>query len=315
MTRLHSMAPVSALWALATLGGCATPATVDEALQAQAVVRYERSAQGLFIIPVTIDGAGPYRFIIDTGSTASGLFERSAPARERTPIADRTVLVHGMIATASRPAVAVETLGVGRTAQSVSQLVVFADPRDGLEADGILGMDFLVHYALVFDPQTRSIRFVPERVFSDRPYRRWRRARLHRGPTKEGALDLHFVDLGVGVDQIPTLVDTGSPATVLNWQAVEELQAFAPLRDRLRHGPRMQDVQAQARPTMAGDLGAVRVGDHVWDDQRVLVLEMEPLAMLGADEGPFAIAGVDLWAKQGFVLDFARDRLFLERDA
>lgn len=104
-------------------------------------------------VPVTIDGIGPFDFMIDTGSMATAITER---VHDKVPLphAGRALVV-GMASRQMVDLVEVEALGIGsRTIRDFSAPVL---QRDHVGADGILGLDSLQDMRVLIDFRTETM--------------------------------------------------------------------------------------------------------------------------------------------------------------
>ena len=92
-----------------------------------------------YTVPVTIDGAGPFHFMIDTGSQGTAITDAVHAQLSLAPAGTATV-----VGTASRKQVnlvEVESLGLGfRTIYDIEAPVLM---KDHVGADGIIGLDTL----------------------------------------------------------------------------------------------------------------------------------------------------------------------------
>lgn len=101
---------------------------------------------------VTLNGRGPFTFVIDTGAGSTAIADTVA-AQLELPALD-PVLVHGITAAAVTPSVAVDRLILSGLAFRHLRCPVL--PRDQLGADGLLGLDVLGKFKLSFDVVRRS---------------------------------------------------------------------------------------------------------------------------------------------------------------
>jgi predicted aspartyl protease len=106
---------------------------------------------GAIVVPVTIAGTGPYRFLLDTGSTRSAVTLRLAQRLGRSPIAQTMVVTPG--GDSIRNVTMIQALQVGQRAPvSVAAMVL---PDDTLaragRLDGLLGQDVLANFRYTID--------------------------------------------------------------------------------------------------------------------------------------------------------------------
>jgi len=119
---------------------------------AAAVVPFTSMPEGQIIVPLYIDGAGPLRFLVDTGSSRSAIGEAEA-ARLALPLVAQTELV---TATGSemRPVARLTNLTVGRARAQALLAPTLSDAsvrRLGPGVVGVLGQDFLSRFNYTID--------------------------------------------------------------------------------------------------------------------------------------------------------------------
>lgn len=98
-------------------------------------------------IAVTINGRGPYRFVVDTGADRSVLSDTVAAD---LGLAKQTkVLVEGVVRTVPAETVHIGEISFGSVRRTDMTLPVL--PRAWLGADGFLGLDMIDRYRVTFD--------------------------------------------------------------------------------------------------------------------------------------------------------------------
>ena len=162
---------------------------------------------GQIVVPVMIDGRGPFPFLVDTGANGSVIAPRLVKALGLTPREGRVERVEGVTGTQPLPWVSVRRLQVGRIVKRDVRMPVCSTPIM-TEVDGILGM-------AGFGPVRIAVDFRHDRVAIDRS---------SRGPMW-GFLDIRAVRTPGGLLMIPAqvgglaveaVIDTGSPVTLGN---------------------------------------------------------------------------------------------------
>jgi predicted aspartyl protease len=123
-----------------------------------APVPFETDDQGAIIVPAWIDGRGPYRFLLDTGSTLSAVSHRVADQLVLRPVALTALTTSG--GTAMRLVVQLGTVTVGGAVRN-ELLASLASERDlsilGARVDGVLGQDFLATFNFSVDYRRRTV--------------------------------------------------------------------------------------------------------------------------------------------------------------
>jgi predicted aspartyl protease len=124
---------------------------------AAGMVRFERLGDGGVIVPVTIDGRGPFRFLLDTGSSHSAVSAALAADLALRPVA-RT-LVTTPVGETWRAVVRVRSLALGSLFVAEIQPSVFdGQPlAGGLPVGGVLGQDVLAGLTYTLDYPRRML--------------------------------------------------------------------------------------------------------------------------------------------------------------
>ena len=163
---------------------------------------------GAVVVAVTIGGAGPFRFLIDTGSTRSAITARLA-RQLRSPLVALTAVVTPA-GDGARSVALIHGLSVGHARLlSVAAMVVpdGLSPRAG-RVDGLLGQDVLANQSYTIDYQRRQLTWHAGEVTDFAG---------HRLPLTE-ANGLYFVSLpamAATVRPMRLVVDSGAETIVL----------------------------------------------------------------------------------------------------
>lgn len=126
------------------------------------VVSFTQIHGYLLIIPVMIDGTGPYDFVIDTGASITILDERLFRDLHLGPTGLRPL--SGIVSEGRRPTTVLHELSVaGLSIEGLSVVGVrnlsTAFPSAARRIDGVLGDDFLCQYDLLIDNRNHTITF------------------------------------------------------------------------------------------------------------------------------------------------------------
>ena len=105
---------------------------------------------GRILVPVMLNGRGPFRFVVDTGASHSTISPRTAAALGLPLETDSLVSVNGITGREELPAVAIGQLEAGDLVMRDMRLPVVAAPMLA-DSDGILGAAGLTHERLLVD--------------------------------------------------------------------------------------------------------------------------------------------------------------------
>lgn len=163
---------------------------------------------GRVLVPVMVNGRGPFHFIVDTGASHSTVSPGLVHALGLTSSGVPSILLDGITGSAMVSAVTIDRLQAGAlTISGTPMPVVWAPVMAG--ADGILGAAGLTEQSLVVD-------FLHNRVViagEVEPAIRSESLRVHGVRLIDGLITL---DTRVGTVRVRGVVDTGSERTLGN---------------------------------------------------------------------------------------------------
>ena len=165
----------------------------------------KQNASSRLTLEVTINGKGPYAFLVDTGSDRSSISRELAATLNLPP--GPTVMVQGSAGRDLTPTALIERLTLGD--RTIEHVLAPAFALEDLGADGMIGVDALGDRHLVFDFQQMRLSSSESRrePLDDRTF-------VVRGRNLYGRLILaHSMVRGIPV---LVLVDTGSQISVGN---------------------------------------------------------------------------------------------------
>ncbi|WP_419826797.1 retropepsin-like aspartic protease [Sphingomonas sp.] len=255
-------------------------------------------------VAVTIDGAGPFRFLVDSGATRTVISDRVAAMLRLK--GDAPVILHSVGGEGVVQTVRIAALGVGalRARPIVAPVLAEAD----IGAAGIVGLDALARGRMVLDIARN--RMTIERA-ETRPAPLEASEIVVTARRRYGQLVL--ADADAAGQRIWAVVDTGSMATIGN----------GVLRDRLTARRRAEaravtitDVTGRSIAAAYAPLADVRLS--AWHLKNVVVAFCDAHAFdrFGLSEKPSMLLGMDVMRAFSRVsIDF-RDRTvrLLKRD-
>lgn len=250
---------------------------------------------GRVVVPVMINGQGPFRFVVDTGASHSTISPTAAHTLGLTASPLQSVVLDGITGSTSVPAVTIDRLEAGVwVLQRTAMPVVWAPVLGG--ADGILGAAGLSTQSLVVDFQHNRVAIAGHMGFAMR----------------SGAMRVHGVRLADGLMSIKALVGTVRVRAVIDTGAERSLGNLA-LKEAII-APKMKGADASltsvygaTRDVEGGELlkvptislQSMRIQDvelvfgdfHIF---RVWNLEEQPALIIGMDVlGTTASLGID----------------------
>jgi predicted aspartyl protease len=244
---------------------------------------------GSVIVPVTIGGTGPYRFMLDTGSSRTVIATRLSKAL-RLPVIAKTL----MVTPAGRDeAYVVRIAGLavfGRPAMTVAAAMMPADRyAAGQQIDGLIGQDVLagVVYTIDYDRQT---------VLWHAP-----------GDIPAGSrLPLNIQDNRLLVS-LPQHDGDPAPLSLVPDSGSDGLVLFAHAQDKLRLRPIDVGVLSSfsnSRLVRRVQVDRFVVGDTRFDNSLAVVVDTgEPVAMMGDGLLPLHVfSRVTFNAAEGYLI-------------
>lgn len=282
-----------------------------------AVVPYKVTGEGAITIDVTVNGEGPYPFIVDTGATLTIVFENLA-RRTNLARADgaslRVLSISG--ARIFEPYV-IGDLAAGTALAERKIGVVLPDweaPRE--TPAGIIGLDILRKFALAFDVRARTISIYAAGALPPEATGRMRKASLKLTQFQLSGAELYTARGRVNGEPIEFIVDLGLATTLINYAAGDALLADVILSSPGRvgaTGSRIKDVFDDRTQVNAGRFRSITVGRQRWSRKIVWIYDAPLFEELGVQRLAYGLLGADLLTAQNFAIDFAEGRLYFAR--
>ncbi|MGE0465354.1 MAG: retropepsin-like aspartic protease [Steroidobacteraceae bacterium] len=166
-----------------------------------------RDRIGRIWAPVTINGQGPFRLVLDTGASHSALTARVAETLGISTDSGRTALLRGATGSVRVPVVPVESLEYGDLLLLPRRLPVIPDALGG--AEGVLGTDGLANKRIHIDFRNDRITIMRSRNQQTAPG-------YSTIPVKFVHGRIMVVDAWMGGLRIKAVIDTGGQATLGN---------------------------------------------------------------------------------------------------
>jgi len=313
-TRAQSLA--CRLLALATLilVALTAPARAQEPI---AVVPYRVDYNGLITVSTTINGRGPYDFVIDTGATLSLAFQNLADKEGFAPTGGPRRRVLGISGSTELDTYHLGEISLGGASLINHVAVIIPDweaPRR--TPAGIIGIDFLKRYAIVFDISEKTMTLYPHGAIPKERIKRWKSVKL-QARTYAAASGALFSTRGlVNRSQTTFIIDLGSVATLINYHAAEAMFSSVVSKDLgegFTTGSRLRDVFDDRTHARTALLNRIQVGRSIWRNTAVWVYDAPIFDEIDVQRLPFGLLGVDLIGAQDFALDFGEERLYLSK--
>lgn len=295
---------------LSTLGAAALPTGRASAQTPSQLVADEPPTQvdtgrdrfEHMVAPVSINGQGPFRFLMDTGANVSCVSRDLAQRLALTPVAPSEV--HTVVGVQLRPAVMLDHLQVGaRNRKSVRAPSLPLNPGT---IDGVLGVDWLKGQRLVLDFKGKSLEITKSRAETSAEGRVVVPARRKLG-------QLTIVDADLSGKRISAMVDSGSQVTICNTPLRKlvfdaERSKGAPVPE-----PRRVKLESLAGEKFTGELfylPFLRLGGLHLGNVTVVYADLHVFKVWDLADTPALILGMDLLTQFNAVaLDFGKSQV------
>ena len=293
--------------ALLLVSGCASILDEDGAL---AVVPYRISGSGQIVVTTAINGKSPFVFAFDTGASISVIFDRARENLGLECVADRDVVIQGMVGSGTFPIAIIDQLQLGREVWANARLAAMPGGElAGAEIDGILGLDLLDRYAVSFSAEDKALRLYAPDSVEERSYRGWAAVPLREMSIGKGSSAVYVIDVNVGSVQIPALLDLGASSNIMNWRAARALRV-RPLSPRQ---PGEISGAVESAPVAAQlEIRVLKTGKLRWSRKTFIIADFPVFDVLGLENRPMAIVGAELFSRRDFLIDFSRKRLLIK---
>jgi len=291
--------PFAAVAALATgLTGAAAqaPPPVDPAIE---IIEIENERYQRMTVAVTIQGQGPFDFLIDTGAQATVL---SRDVADQLRLLDRsTATLVGMASTKMVETTPIDDFTLGSRSFYIRQAPVVERAHIG-DADGILGLDSLQNQRVLLDFQRRQISVADaEELGGNRGYEIVVKARASLGQLIITSARLDGV-------QVEVIVDTGAEGSVGNLALLNRLRRNRQLDDSV-----MTDVNGASLGGAVRLARELQLGRASVQNFPVLFADSRPFHSLGLAQEPALILGMsELKLFRRVAIDFKSRRVLFD---
>jgi predicted aspartyl protease len=258
---------------------------------------------GRIVVPVMVNGQGPFRFIVDTGASWSTVSPQLARTLGLSPSAELPMRVNGITGTADVPSVTIHRLQAGELVLENTRFpVVWAPLMAG--ADGILGVAGL--------KRRISVDFLHNRVIISRSPVGGTPPGFDRVPARLVAGGLLVVSARVGGVRVEAVIDTGSERTIGN-TALRDALAW---RRRKGEVARVTDVYGATTEVASGEINiapTIDFGSVKISNVTVVYGDFHIFEVWGLRSRPAVIIGMDvLGTVNALAIDFQRCELYVD---
>lgn len=261
---------------------------------------------------VSINGRGPFSFVVDTGSASTAVADTVAEQLALPP--REPLLVHGIATATVTPSVGIARLNLQGLAVRNLHCPVLS--RDQLGADGLIGLDVLSRFRLGFDTERRTASLSRERMRIVSGGVESTGSRLSRDGLRSarGRLgQLIITDLRISGQAVSAFVDSGAQYSIGNHALRTAIQARRPdglsaSRSVPVFGVTGQSIQADLARVADLRLGSYRLGATT-----LLFADLHCFEALELSQRPALLIGADLLGRfKRIAIDFAQNTVAFE---
>ena len=297
MSWLHAL-PALTLAVAATTPPADSPSALADPSNAE-LIELQRERNDRVTVPVTIQGQGPFRFMVDTGAQATVVASSLADQLGLTERHPATLV--GMVSRERIETTEIPQFGLGSREFFIRAAPLVERENIG-GADGILGLDSLQDQRVLIDFHKQQI-FVSDAksLGGDRGYEIIVKARRRLG---------QLIITGARINGIETdvIVDTGSQGSVGNMALLDRLRRAQALGEGT-----MTDVNGSVLTTPVRVARKIDIGDMTLNNIPVMFADAPPFESLGLDDEPALILGInELRIFRRVAIDFSKRQILFD---
>lgn len=310
-----SLKYVAAAWLSTMLAACAngpgpTAVLAEDAAEPIEVLLYAEATRpddlGRIVVPVMLNGQGPFYFMLDTGATHTVITQRTLEQLGLQADQQRPVLLRGVSGVKRIPTVMMQSLQAGSLQLSQKRMPVLT----GFiveQVDGIIGIDILGGHRVSADFQNDQIRISDANgVPVDKGYSAVTFNRISR--------PLIMIDARVGRVRTRAIIDTGGAHTLGNNALLAALrrQAGGNLKGAIQSG--VTDAADITQPALLAPVPRIAFGPVAVDNLAVSFGDFSVFDHWGINDRPTLLIGMDaLGLLNGLVIDYPSKRLHIAK--
>lgn len=254
------------------------------------------------LAPVSINGQGPFDFLLDTGANISCVSDR---LMEKLALrSGETAAVHTVVGVRQRPIVMLDQLQVGR--RNRKNVRAPALPIKGADVDGVLGVDWLKGQRLVLDFKGQRMEITKSRHDESQP------GKVVVVPARRRKGQLTIVDADLSGRRISAIIDSGAQGTLCNGRLRDLVLAQERRKGRVEP-PRIVKMETVAGESFTGEslfLPFLRLGGLHLGNVPVTYADMHVFKIWDLEDSPALVLGMDLLQQfEQVALDFGRSQV------
>lgn len=262
----------------------------------------EESRYEHMLAPVSVNGQGPFSFLLDTGANVSCVSNKLVERLDL--VSTESVAVHTVVGVRKRPLVTLDHLQIGpRTRRNVRAPAL---PIKGMEVDGVLGVDWLKGQRLTLDFKQSRMEITRSREDQAEP------GKVVVVPARRRHGQLTIVDADLSGRRISAIIDSGAQGTLCNSKLRDIVRMDEAKKGRVE-APRAVRMETLAGESFTGEtvfLPFLRLGGLHLGNVQVTCADMHVFDIWNLKDTPALVLGIDLLSQfEQVALDFGRSRV------
>ena len=272
------------------------------ALGPQFAVPTGRDGIGRLVAPVMINGAGPFRFLVDTGANRTAISAGLA-RRLSLPMLAGKALVQGVTGEELAGQVALANMAADRLVwRDVAAAVIGVGVLDN--ADGILGADSFRNMRIRVDFRNDKIALAPARSLSPPRGYSIARCRLIKRALLAAPAQINGV-------RVTAVIDTGAERSIVNSALVAALTAAGAAPEMLVE-TLVLGVVGPSLPAQLLGISAITIGDLRVRRLNAAYLDAPIFGVWDLEATPTVLLGMDVLGQaEELVIDYAAPALWV----
>ena len=269
-------------------------------------VRRAGATDDRLMTAVNINGAGPYRFLVDTGAERS-LMAAEIATQLALPLVS-AVMIQGILRGERGELVQIESLRMGSLLCSTLEVPVL--PRAMLGVDGFLGLDVLDRHRVIFDFAAQTLTVTRRQGFFAAWFEGRDEAIVH---TMGNSGRLRASNCRVNGVRAAAFVDTGAEVSVCNPALYAALEQKAPNLQLIGGPVELSGVTGGTVMGLGINVNSIDVGELHLVFTPLVVAPLEVFDVWGLREQPALLFGMDCLRRfRKVTIDYGRKELRFE---
>jgi len=304
-SRVYRIRPTAGKLGVCGLALTALLASAIWPRDATAEVAMTPGVTGHLLVPVFVNGKGPYAFMLDTGADTSAVYAWFA-SEQHLP-SGKTATISGATGDVEETTTRVESLSLDGRAIHHLDVDTIPDRTDGVKIAGIVGADLLMDRITVMDTGCQTVSLLPRGKNAAR-LAGHSATLIEAGSIKNGKQLTLPVTVN-GVAGVATL-DSGARSSMINTTFANAAQ-IDPGSAAFRDGPPARGAVQTPIPSRIGPIGTVSFPGSTQRNVVARVVDLPVFDDAGYSDGHAFNIGVDMLQAMRITLDYSARRVWI----